>query len=122
MTGTILLTGANGALGTSIITNILSRPDLISSHGIYTVRNAASATQLSTLLSKAPSEHKHQTLDLDLGSLASVRDFAANVNAQVAKGKIPPIRALILNAGYQEHTTLVSNVLFQEDKRLMSRP
>jgi len=57
-------------------------------------------------LSKAAPSRKHQTLDLDLGSLASVRKLAANVNEQVASGKIPPIRALILNAGYQDHTSL----------------
>lgn len=106
--GTILLTGANGALGTAIVSHILKRPELACNQAIYTVRKASSAPQLSKALSHAPSTHKHQTLDLDLGSLASVRKLAANVNDQVASGKIPPIRALILNAGYQEHTTLVS--------------
>lgn len=106
--GTILLTGANGALGTAIVSRILQRPDLASNQTIYTVRKASSAPQLSKALSRAPSAHVHQTLDLDLGSLASVHKLAANVNEQVASGKIPPIRALILNAGYQEHTTLVS--------------
>lgn len=105
--GTILLTGANGALGTAIVTHILQRPDLVSNQALYTVRKASSAPQLTKTLSRAPSTHKHQILDLDLGSLASVRKVAANVNEQVASGKIPPIRALILNAGYQEHTTLV---------------
>ena len=104
--GTILLTGANGALGTAIVSQVIQRPDLASNHAIYTVRRASNAPALSKTLSKAAPSRKHQTLDLDLGSLASVRKLAANVNEQVASGKIPPIRALILNAGYQDHTSL----------------
>ena len=107
--GTIVVTGANGALGNAIVGRVLKRPDLVSEYtGVYTVRKAATATQLQKTLRSAPSAHQHQTLDLDLGSLARVREAAENINRQVSTGKIPQIRALILNAGYQDHLELVS--------------
>ncbi|EGR51220.1 uncharacterized protein TRIREDRAFT_45571 [Trichoderma reesei QM6a] len=106
--GTIIVTGANGGLGSAIVQTILSKPDLASNYtGLYAVRKAATATKLQETLSKAPSSHKHETVDLDLGSLANVRKVAADINARVAKGDLPRIRALILNAGYQDHSRLV---------------
>lgn len=97
--GTIVLTGANGGIGSAIVSRIVASPELSSYYGIYTVRNAA-----STPLHLAPNTgpHAHDTLSLDLSSLASVRAAAATINARVAAGEIPPIRALVLNAGYQE--------------------
>lgn len=114
--GSILVTGANGGLGSAIVANMLKTPDLASGYtGLYTVRKAATASQLQAALSKAPSGHKHETLELDLGSLASVKAAAADINGRVAKGALPPIRALILNAGYQEHQTLVSRLRSHPD-------
>ncbi|PTB67052.1 NAD(P)-binding protein [Trichoderma citrinoviride] len=102
--GTIIVTGSNGGLGSAIVENILSKPDLASNYtGVYAVRKAATATKLQAALSKAPPDHKHETIELDLGSLADVRKVAADINARVAKGDLPRIRALILNAGYQDH-------------------
>lgn len=117
--GTIVVTGANGTLGTGILQHIFKSTELSSNYsGIYTVRKAATASHLKNTLNNAPDIHCYQTLDLDLGSIASVREAAENINNQVAKEEISPIRALILNAGYQEHTTLVSGLLaccVQED-------
>lgn len=48
---------------------------------------------------------KHRTPPLDLSDLASVRAFAADFHEGVAAGRIPPVRVLILNAGWQEFTT-----------------
>ena len=48
-----------------------------------------------------PSGKQHSIRALELGSLFSVREFAADINAQVASGVLKPIRALVLNAGYQ---------------------
>ncbi|KND89531.1 Short-chain dehydrogenase TIC 32, chloroplastic [Tolypocladium ophioglossoides CBS 100239] len=106
-TGSILVTGANGGLGSATVKHILKTPDLASKYtGLYTVRKAATASQLRAALNKAPSGHKHETLELDLSSLKSVKATAADINGRVATGALPPIRALILNAGYQEHATL----------------
>lgn len=107
--GAILVTGANGGLGSAIVQNIISTSDLASNYaGIYAVRKAATATTLRGVLHHAPSDHKHETVDIDLGSLASVRKTAADINARVAKGDLPRIRALILNAGYSDYAKLVS--------------
>lgn len=100
--GTILLTGANGGLGTAIVDTVVSRPELSGCHGIYTVRDASTATALQSSL-RATQSHSHDTLSLDLSNLANVRQVAAAVNAKVSAGEIPRIRALILNAAYREH-------------------
>ncbi|KAF9769418.1 hypothetical protein IL306_013177 [Fusarium sp. DS 682] len=102
--GTILITGTNGGLGSALVTNILSKPELARSYtGVYTVRKAATAIRLQQVLKSAPKYHRHDVLDLDLSSLASIRTMATGINRKVAAGDLPPIRALILNAGYQDH-------------------
>ncbi|KAK0714176.1 putative short-chain dehydrogenase [Lasiosphaeria miniovina] len=103
--GSILITGANGGLGCAIVKQIINSPDLSKLHGIYTVRKVDTATALSSTLSHSKLDHSHDTLALDLSSLANVRQFAAGINKRVAEGSLPPIRALIPNAGFQEHST-----------------
>lgn len=106
--GSILITGANGGLGTAIVYKIISSPDLASSyHGIYTVRQVERATTLSSLIQSAPApqKHTHEIVSLDLSRLDSVREVARDINSRVAAGLLPPLRAVILNAAYQEHTT-----------------
>jgi NAD(P)-dependent dehydrogenase (short-subunit alcohol dehydrogenase family) len=113
--GTVLVTGANGGLGAAIVADIIKKPNLASNYaGVYTVRKAATATRLQKTLSYAPASHKHDVVDLDLSSLASVRTMAAEINRRVAVGELPPIRALILNAGYQDHELIVSETYFKE--------
>lgn len=99
--GTIVATGANGGLGTAIVQSIVARPELAAYHGVYTVRDVATATSLQLAL-KASKFHPHDIQPLDLSKLSSVREAAATINAKVSAGKIPRIRALILNAGYRE--------------------
>ncbi|CAM1506791.1 Fc.00g064320.m01.CDS01 [Cosmosporella sp. VM-42] len=105
--GSILVTGTNGGLGSAIVGHILKTPDLASNYtGVYTVRKAAAATHLKKVLGSAPKSHKHEIVDLDLGSLASVKKTATEINRRVAAGELQPIRALVLNAGYQDHEDL----------------
>ncbi|KAI1639388.1 hypothetical protein F4809DRAFT_638647 [Biscogniauxia mediterranea] len=106
-TGTILVTGANGGLGSAIVGRILSSEPLAKAHhGLYTVRNVQRASAVQRVLQKAPSAgHKYDLVALDLSSLASVREVAADINKRVADGSLPPIRALILCAGWQEYAT-----------------
>ncbi|KAL6904416.1 hypothetical protein GGI43DRAFT_319564 [Trichoderma evansii] len=106
--GTILVTGANGGLGSAIVQNIISTPDLASNYtGVYAVRKAVTATTLQGILTRAPTDHRHETVDVDLSLLSSVRKTAADINARVAKGDLPRIRAMILNAGYSDYANLV---------------
>lgn len=101
--GTVLVTGANGGLGSAIVDQIASQTtsaqgEFAGCHGLYAVRDATSAPALHSVLAKSPS-HSHEIVSLDLTKLDSVRQVAETINARVAEGAIPPIRALILGAG-----------------------
>ncbi|OTA62229.1 NAD(P)-binding protein [Hypoxylon sp. EC38] len=101
--GTILLTGANGGLGVAVVRKIVSRPELAAYHGLYAVRESSSSQRLRSALRDATvGPHSHDIVSLDLTRLDAVRDVATTINARVAAGEIPPIRALILNAAYLE--------------------
>ncbi|RYP42553.1 hypothetical protein DL768_010325 [Monosporascus sp. mg162] len=100
--GTIIVTGANGGLGSAIVKQIISSPELSAYHGLYTVRNAVSAPGLRSVLEVSQS-HSFDVVSLDLANLDSVRQAASSINDRVAAGEIPPIRALILNAGCHEY-------------------
>ncbi|KAK8066138.1 hypothetical protein PG997_012885 [Apiospora hydei] len=77
--GSILVTGANGGLGSAIVRQIAKDPELFRYHGLYTVRDCQNAPVVSSILASAPS-HPHE----------------------FGRGHIAPIRALILNAGLQD--------------------
>ncbi|KAI1427947.1 hypothetical protein F5Y12DRAFT_791071 [Xylaria sp. FL1777] len=101
--GTIVMTGSAGGLGCAIVSKIVSTPELLENHGIYTVRSKlSSATKLQSILSSAPTTHRYDVEPLDLSRLASVREFASNLNARVSAKEIPPIRVLILNAAVND--------------------
>jgi len=95
--GTVIVTGANGGLGSAFVQNLLPT----SYHGIFTVRDltAHSSGTLKEILTST--SMSHAIIPLDLGSLAAIRAFAEDINSQVSSGKIPKIRALVLNAGMQ---------------------
>ncbi|KAJ5041642.1 uncharacterized protein L3040_005220 [Drepanopeziza brunnea f. sp. 'multigermtubi'] len=99
--GSILITGANGGLGSAFVANFTKSPLGKQYRGLYTVRNPSSATELEKVLGSAPAETTSEVFSLDLGSLESVRSLAADINARVSDGTLEPIRAVILNAGFQ---------------------
>lgn len=98
--GTIVLTGANGGLGSAIAEQIASTTEFTSYHTIYTVRNATTARDFESLPT-----HLHEVVSLDLADLDNVRQVAKTINNRVSAGETPPIRALILNAAFEEFTT-----------------
>lgn len=99
--GTIIVTGANGGLGSAIAAQIASQPEFAAYHTSYTVRDATSTPNLTHALESSLShKHLYDILSLDLANLHSVRQTAEAINSGVSAGRIPPIRALILNAGY----------------------
>jgi len=98
--GTILITGANGALGSAIAEQIASKPELSAYHGLYTVRDASSAPALNSALAHGLPSHAYDILSLELTNLDVVRRVAGDINTRVSSGQIPPIRALVLNAGF----------------------
>ncbi|KAI8958100.1 putative short-chain dehydrogenase [Daldinia sp. FL1419] len=99
--GTVLVTGANGGLGCAIASQLASQAEFSSCYGLYTVRDANLAPSLRSVLSENPS-HAHGVISLDLTNLDSVHEVARTINTRVAEGTIPPIQALILNAGFQD--------------------
>lgn len=102
--GTVLVTGANGSLGSALVSRLLSRAETAAYHGIYTARNADAAPALKSALQtgKFAGSHSHDVISLELTNLDAIRAAAATINKRVAAGEIPPIRALVLNAGYLE--------------------
>ncbi|KAI1457497.1 putative short-chain dehydrogenase [Annulohypoxylon moriforme] len=99
--GVILVTGANGGLGSAIVEQIASKAEFTPHHGIYAVRDTTHAPALSSALAHGTA-HSHDIVALDLTKLDDVREVAQRINDRVSAGEIPPIRALILNAGFQD--------------------
>ena len=97
--GTVILTGANGSLGTAFVQHFLATyPDHTL---ICTVRNAAKDDQNTANLKRLISNHpasKAQVEQLDLGSLASVRAFTDRISERVSANEIPQISAVVCNA------------------------
>lgn len=100
--GSILLTGANGGLGSGIVSKLLSTPELRACHGIFTVRNVDTATRVKAILDRAPPSYSYEILPLELSLISDVRKVSDAINSRVTNSEIPPIRALILNAGYTD--------------------
>lgn len=77
--GTILITGANGVLGSTMIAQIVSKAELSAYHGLYTVRDTGHAPALTSALARGTA-HPHDVLALDLTKLDDVRNVAAQIN------------------------------------------
>jgi hypothetical protein len=94
--GTIVLTSANGGIGGAIIANIVASNELSSPyHGIYTVRDASTTSfRVPSHHSNETTTHSHENLSLELSNLENVLKVAADINARVTSGEIPPNRAL----------------------------
>ncbi|KAJ3533978.1 hypothetical protein NM208_g7743 [Fusarium decemcellulare] len=103
--GSILVTGANGGLGSAIVERILQDSELAAYTGIFIVRKSATAMNLKNKLSAAP-ERSHKIIETQLDSIADVKKAAAEINSEVAAGTLPPLRAIILAAAYQDSTEL----------------
>ncbi|KAH8891218.1 NAD(P)-binding protein [Thozetella sp. PMI_491] len=104
--GTIIVTGANGFLGSAISSVLANSPEYSSdNYGIFLVRDVDRATNLKGVLQKATTPFRNETVAVDLSQLSSVRKLANDINTRVKSGAIPAIRAFILNAAFQEHTS-----------------
>ena len=97
---TVLLTGGNGGIGLQCARYILQS-------GGWQVVIAArpgekTANALKTLQQEATGDSRVVTLPVDLASLQSVRDLAA----QVARLDAPPLHAIVCNAGVETFSKL----------------
>lgn len=103
---TVVITGGNSGLGYECAKTIAaSSTDW---HVVIASRNEAKAADAVGALREQTGNRCIEALRLDLGSLASVRAFAATLSA---RDDLPPIGALVANAGIQT----ISGLTFSED-------
>lgn len=86
----IVVTGGNVGLGFEAAQDFARRNARV----ILGCRNLAKGQQAVQAIVEATGNDAVECLELDLASLASVRNFSSNI-----KSKYPPIHALVLNAG-----------------------
>lgn len=75
---TILVTGANGGLGSAMAEQIASKAELSAYHGLYAVRDAEHAPALASAIARG-TKHPHDVLALDLTKLDNVRSVAEEI-------------------------------------------
>ena len=100
MSGTVLITGANGTLGLEFVRILLtSYPQYTL---VATVRNPSPDSDQNTgSLMKIVKEHPDANVHiqpLDLGKLADVRSFANKLSDSIAQGELPRVSAIVCNA------------------------
>ncbi|RDA84358.1 hypothetical protein CP532_2599 [Ophiocordyceps camponoti-leonardi (nom. inval.)] len=101
--GTILITGANGSLALPAVSHLLQHSP--TQKLLLTVRNASADDPNTTELRRIVKEQARDPEDvvirqLDHACLRDVVDFAAEVDADVVSGKIPPLTSVVCNAYY----------------------
>lgn len=90
---TIIITGGNSGLGYACAKNIAKADK--NNHVILACRNASKAQDAVNSLMKETNNNNITFLELDLASLASVRNFVAEFSIS----NYPPLYALVCNAG-----------------------
>ncbi|KAF5026708.1 hypothetical protein F66182_1197 [Fusarium sp. NRRL 66182] len=100
MTGTVIITGANGSCALAFVEHILSAYPSYTL--LATVRDASPSSDPNTarldhIIESNKSSNAHIEA-LDLSKLSAVREFAASTAQRIADGKLPPIKAIVCNA------------------------
>jgi NAD(P)-dependent dehydrogenase (short-subunit alcohol dehydrogenase family) len=89
---TVIVTGANAGIGFATTEYLAARPGW---HVVLACRNKTKAEAALAAITQTHSDSRVSIVPLDLFSLASVRRFPA----ALASMQLPPIGALVLNAG-----------------------
>jgi NAD(P)-dependent dehydrogenase (short-subunit alcohol dehydrogenase family) len=101
MSGSVILTGANGSSGLHAATHLFrAYPELTA---ILTVRSAADTDVNTNTLRAAISNFPNASVyvhEVDLADLAAVHKFTTTVADNIAAKKYPPLKAIICNAFY----------------------
>ncbi|KAF4592235.1 NAD(P)-binding protein [Ophiocordyceps camponoti-floridani] len=97
---TILITGANGSLALAAVSHLLKHAP--SQTLLLTVRNAAVDDVNTQALRRLVARRQEGVYirELDLSRLERVRDFAREVEADIARGRLPPLASIVCNAYY----------------------
>ena len=90
---TVVITGGNSGLGYSCAREIAEREFYV----ILACRNSQKASEAVTKLQNIANSNRIEAMSLDLADMASIRAFAA----EFAELPIPPLGAVICNAGVQ---------------------
>lgn len=107
---TVVITGGNTGLGFGCANAILKSPNGARWHVVLACRDEGRAqAAVDQLTSGAGVAGQVETMSLDLASLASVRAFAAELTKRVSTGALPPLHAVVCNAGVNPlNTTTVT--------------
>ena len=105
---TIVITGGTGGIGHACAAAILSSHNG-PWHVVLPYRDAGRGkAAVDKLAGAAVAANTVEAMPLDLASLASVRAFAAELADRVRSSEIPPLYALVCNAGVQAGTSLTT--------------
>src|SRR6201984_2595172 len=97
---TVVITGGNTGLGFACANAILKSPNGAPWHIILASRDEGRAQAAVDQLTSGVGEvGQVEAMSLDLSSLASVRAFAAELKKRLSTGTIPPLHAVVCNAG-----------------------
>src|SRR5579871_6412546 len=100
---TVVITGGNTGLGFGCANTILMSPNGPPWHVILACRDEGRArAAVDQLTSGAGVAGQVEAMSLDLASLASVRAFAAELTKRLSTGTIPPLHAVVSNAGVNQ--------------------
>lgn len=106
---TIIITGGNAGLGYETAKTIAA-----AGQGWHVLIAGRDPERIAAAVRRLGAETRGaqiEAMNLDLASLASVRRFAADVGARLTHGDLPPLQALVLNAGLQ----ILSGTTYTED-------
>src|SRR6516164_3563252 len=97
---TVLITGGNSGLGFACANAILESPRGAPWRVVLACRDIGRGQAAVDQLTRgAIVAGQVEVMSLDLASLASVRAFAAEVTKRLSAGTIPPLHAVVCNAG-----------------------
>lgn len=100
---TVVITGGNSGLGYAAAAAVLSSPNGPPWHVVLAARDAGrAAAAVGELAKVARTGSKVEAMALDLASLASVRSFAADLAGRLRSRQLPPLHALVCNAGVRD--------------------
>jgi len=108
---TVVITGGNTGLGFACANAILKSPNGAPWHVILACRDEGRAqAAVDQLTSGAGGSGQVEAMPLDLASLASVRAFAAELSRRLSAEIIPPLHAVVCNAGVNPLNTKTMTV------------